>query len=64
MKKPPEKSGGFFYAVFLFSVIPALSRNPAEPRLRRERVFCDQGLDRTGSRIKCGMTEGGGAFSP
>jgi len=35
----------------LSSVIPALSRNPATARPRRERVFCDQGLDRAGCQL-------------
>ncbi|KVK43470.1 hypothetical protein L901_26575 [Agrobacterium sp. D14] len=38
------------------SVMPDLIRHPATPRLRREGVFRDQGLDRAGFRLKAGMT--------
>jgi len=37
------------------SVMPELIRHPATPRLRRERVFRDQGFDRDGFRPKAGM---------
>jgi len=38
------------------SVMPDLIRHPATARLRRERVFRDQGLDRAGPRIRSGVT--------
>jgi hypothetical protein len=38
-------------------VIPALSRNPADTRLRGERVLSAQGLGLAGFRLKAGMTE-------
>jgi hypothetical protein len=37
--------------------IPTLSRNPAITRLHRKIISCDQGLDRTVSRINCGITK-------
>ncbi len=53
-----RRNGGFSsIGLAPISVIPALSRNPAAPRLRREKVSCDQGLDRTGPRLKAGVTE-------
>ncbi|SCX27535.1 hypothetical protein DSM25558_4241 [Agrobacterium sp. DSM 25558] len=53
-----RRNGGFSsIGLAPISVIPASSRNPAAPRLRRERVSCDQGLDRTGPRLKAGVTE-------
>ncbi|MBP1877488.1 hypothetical protein J2Z84_000778 [Agrobacterium rubi] len=39
-----------------FSVMPGLTRHPAAPRLRCEKVFRDQRLDRTGPRLKAGVT--------
>jgi len=37
--------------------MPDLIRHPVTARLRRARVLRDQGLDRTGPRIKSGVTE-------
>ena len=54
-----RRKGGLLTKVDRPSVTPALSRGPAAPRLRRERVFCAQGLERAGCRIKSGMTEDG-----
>ncbi|CUX25834.1 MULTISPECIES: hypothetical protein [Agrobacterium] len=45
-------------------VIPALSRNPVDARLRGERVLSAQGLGLAGFRLKAGMTEAGACSHP
>ncbi|NKN35625.1 hypothetical protein HFC70_04570 [Agrobacterium sp. a22-2] len=49
-----HSAGKVFPNVFRHS---SESWNPATARLRREKIYSEQGLDRAGSRIKCGMTD-------
>ncbi|MBM7329951.1 hypothetical protein JS562_43910, partial [Agrobacterium sp. S2] len=49
----------FWRREYLTPVIPALSRNPADARLRGERVLSAQGPGLAGYRLKAGMTERG-----